>query len=109
MTEYRGRYFGKMYTAPVYFDAEQVPVPLGEPCVFCNEPCVEGDDGFLDILNHALHRECQLRAAVGSITHQLRLCSCYLKEGALDEAMEEQGITKREAARRAMNFFFERL
>lgn len=66
-------------------DARQVPTPVGEPCIGCGVPVVEGDQGFLQtassldgcggwrtrVVPH--HRECQLASTSG---HLVGVCSC---------------------------------
>jgi hypothetical protein len=74
-------------------------------CPHCDEPIAENDDvRFITDGSTGedtrFHAECVLRVIVGSVGHQKRNCSCY---GRVD--MSEEGLTKREAARRADEWF----
>ena len=85
-------------------DLPLVPTPVGALCGWCGEAIALGDDG--EIIPHqdgqtardiAHHRECRVRAIVGSVGHQLGKCSCF---GGTEE--DPPGMTRREAARAAM-------
>lgn len=72
----RHGYFGAWWDAPMTDDLEQVPTPVGEPCIHCGEPVVEGDQGtfMVDAQDPPyrlvpVHRECGLRAVMGGIGH----------------------------------------
>ncbi len=68
-------------------------------CLHCGEPIFEGEDRE-SIANGELHRECAIRAIMGSAEHIRMECHCYRPD---ELAMEEPvGITPRESARRAM-------
>jgi hypothetical protein len=81
------------------------PTPVGAFCGWCEESIEEGDEGEIMPLLGAggtvgasvYHRECQVRAVVGSVGHQSGKCSCF---GGTEE--DPPGMTRREAARAAM-------
>jgi hypothetical protein len=86
-------------------DVEQVPTPIGEACLYCEESIEADDRGFLiphwgeTVTEEPWHQECLLRSVIGSVGHQLHHCECY---GIED--ISEGGLTKREAARHARDF-----
>lgn len=97
----------KMFGPPWGHDGEVVPTPVGEKCLWCEEPVVEGDRGvvtpFMDTDGQreaAQHRECLLRSIFGSVGHQLKRCSCF---GGTEE--DPPGATRREAAKAAVALF----
>jgi hypothetical protein len=99
------RYFGtRAWGAAVDDLSLMSPTPVGEPCLYCAEPMVEGDAGMLMwsiqpqgmVEMRASHRECFLRQALGSVGHQNQTCSCF---GGTEE--DPAGMTVREAARAA--------
>lgn len=65
-------------------------------CPHCGEPIHVGDDAIEMGGGGRLHRECLIRMLVGSVGHQLHLCSCY---GGDYE--DPETLTKRDAARAA--------
>lgn len=80
------RYFGQPWGAPFLEDAEQVPTPVGKPCLVCDEPVAEGDQGVVMPYAHtgddgkpvstdaAEHRECMLLGVLG---HVAGTCFCH--------------------------------
>jgi hypothetical protein len=60
-----------------------------------------GDDGWILHGGSVLHRECNLRGIIGSVAHQQKRCSCF---GGTDSD-EEDGMTRRERAQAAMDYF----
>lgn len=96
------RWFGHNFRAAIYEDCPRVKTPVGRQCVHCKELIVAGDDGFLDAGDSVLHRACFLRSIVGSINHQLKICSCFVP-GAADDPIE--GLTVREEAENAVAFY----
>lgn len=94
------KWFGKKYPAPAYDDSPRVDTPVGETCIHCGELVAADDDGWHYANGPAAHRECYLRAIVGSVAHQQRRCSCY---GGSDK--DEDGMTHRQAARAAMAYW----
>lgn len=92
-------------------DLQQVPTPVGQRCMHCEEPIAGDDDGLLMPALHAdrtatveaLHRECDLRMVIGSVGHQLKRCSCF--GGTMDEP---PGMSRRDAARAAEILFVDK-
>lgn len=77
--------------------------PDAPPCQWCDEPVTAHERSHGATVNssgQAVHYECGLRSAVGSVGHQRRLCSCY---GGDQE--DPPGMTRREAARAALLYF----
>lgn len=106
--------FGPPWDAPIYDDAvadgEVVEVPVGQPCLFCETPIAEGDNGVMMAAVDKggwkmvpLHKECNLRMVVGSIAHLEHRCPCY---GGHDG--DPVGVSKREAAKLVWNFWLAR-
>jgi hypothetical protein len=89
-------------------DMEQVAAPIGEPCTWCMEPIAEGDygvtiphvtcnkDGTYAALARPLHWECHVRTVVGSVAHQLGICSCVNPNS---DEHDPPSLTRREAAK----------
>lgn len=79
-------YFGQPWDAPFIDDAEQIPTPVGEPCLACEEPIAEGDQGVVmpyvylgpdgkpATRSVAEHRECML---LGLLGHVAGTCFCH--------------------------------
>lgn len=44
--EYPGGWFGPTWGAPVCEDSQHLPAPVGEPCLYCESPFVDGDQGL---------------------------------------------------------------
>jgi hypothetical protein len=81
---------------------ETVPVPVGEPCSYCDEMIEAAESGFSQLLIDErgsrriyLHRACFLRCIYGSVAHIHKQCSCYVP-GATEGDPPE--MTKRQAA-----------
>lgn len=84
---------------------------VGLKCTWCDELITDEDRGTViprlasesNALQHApFHRECLMRSIAGSVQHQQHRCTCY-DENAPDE---EAGLSRREAARRAVAYFY---
>lgn len=89
----RTRYFGEPWDAPVTDDPSlHVPTPVGQLCLNCHMPVVEGEQGLV-MLHIGLgddgqptrsmrptHRECHLRGVFGALigpgTHPHEHCDC---------------------------------
>lgn len=95
------QFFGQRWYAAAYADAVEVPVPLGAPCLYCEELIDEDDSGVFigyvggtteqvrrwaqapnesdppRLLQVPVHIECQLRSILGSVEHLTKRCSCY--------------------------------
>jgi hypothetical protein len=91
-------YFGERWDAPILDDAVEVEVPVGVPCMFCEEPFEEGDSGWVYASGQPTHTECGLRSVLGGVNHQLGLCSCC--GGTLPP--DPPGLSRREAAQAAL-------
>ena len=98
-------WFGTSWGAAVCHDPliPHVQTPVGAICLWCDEPITADDSGIgvphfdgdsADIRYH--HVECWMRSVLGSVGHQLKLCSCY---GGPYE--DPPTMTRREAARAA--------
>jgi hypothetical protein len=90
--------------SPIANEAPRVATPVGEKCIWCDEPIAEGDSGIvLPYIRHgkgtwvAQHHECELRQMFGSVGHQMCRCSCY---GGEEE--DPVGMSRREAAKAAV-------
>jgi hypothetical protein len=94
-------WFGKWHPAPAYADCPQTETPVGSVCLYCCETIVIGDDGWILVDGTVLHRECSLRSVIGSVAHQEKRCSCFGGRG--DD--KEDGMTRREGAQAAMEYF----
>lgn len=102
-----GRFFGERWDAPRVEESIQVPTPVGELCLHCEEPIEEGDRGVLmpyidaGMNTHvrAVHMECDLRAVLGGIAHLERRCTCY---GGTDH--DDNNMTRRESALATLAF-----
>jgi hypothetical protein len=91
-------YFGVPWDAPLLDDARQVPTPVGELCLDCDELIEDGDRGLLmaaDVtdpsvpwgyawVTRAVHLECHLRS---TMSHVVQQCRCFVPGRSLrDEA-----------------------
>lgn len=97
-------FFGERWDAPAFDDATEVPTPVGEPCLHCEEPITEGDSGTVQpaiVMGEngyvseprAQHIECYLRSALGSPAHIMGQCSCSGGEEPEDSrTWREQGL-----------------
>jgi hypothetical protein len=109
----RIRIFGRPWGAPVCEDAPRVEVPVGQKCLWCQDPIEEGDSGVVTFCIHAdgtgthepSHRDCHIRQAVGSVGHQLGKCICFGGPGSYDDP---PGLTYRQAAELAVALFYYR-
>jgi hypothetical protein len=75
------QYFGEPWPSGICeeIEAVQVPTPVGDPCVLCEEKIQDGEQGtFIGVMTAPLnghpsygpvHRECSLRAVLGGIGH----------------------------------------
>lgn len=90
-------WFGKGRDTLLYRETEQVPTPVGELCVGCEEPVAVEDDGFFDSVGQVLHRECMLRGILGSAAHQAKRCSCFVEDGEEEGTAAERLGRRREA------------
>jgi len=110
-------YFGEPWNASIA-EGVQAPTPIGQPCIYCQEPIQDGDQGFLmpciaadpsrqdEMAGLAVpvHAECLMRMVVGSVGHQTGRCGHF--GGEMDDPA---GMTKRQAARAACETFEARM
>lgn len=77
-------------------------VPVGAPCGGCEEP-IGVDEAGVEVPHLTAefrqsvlfwHKECWLRAGVGGLAHQRRVCSCFGPQGPDPAA----GMSRREEA-----------
>lgn len=65
----------------------EVPVPAGQPCMYCDEPITADDRGLMRpaVRNvggqlvgtqEPAHMECDLRSTMGSLAHIQGRCTC---------------------------------
>lgn len=106
-------WFGTSWGAPFCQSTPQVSVPVGEPCLHCAERIEHGDSGvltpYLDSLSPGggvitvgtavYHVECWVRSVLGSVGHQLGVCSCFTT--GVDAYEDPPGMSLREAAKAA--------
>lgn len=95
--------FGRAWPDPIAVATSSVSTPVGQRCVYCRESFALGDQGLLmpstrrpgeALLPGArpVHRECRLRAAVGSVAHLEGRCPCGGGAVTADEGeWREQG------------------
>jgi hypothetical protein len=90
-------YFGDPWPSPFCDGTKQSPTPVGLPCIRCEEPIQEGDSGvfYANQEPTPAHRNCFLRATIGSVAHIQRRCGCYVP-GSTEG--DPEGMTRREAA-----------
>ena len=77
---------------PDWFE-ETIPTPVGETCLHCDDPILEGERGVTMPLIAAdrqprvavYHWECHLRLIVGSVRHQRGQCGCFTGDFSVDD------------------------
>ncbi len=84
------QYFGDKVDLAFLVDAtyQQVPVPVGQACMYCTEQVDETDRGFLRAVMRSetsatvepVHIECDLRSMLGSPRHLRGECSCFRRD-----------------------------
>lgn len=79
--------------------ANRVPIPVGDDCIWCAEPILGDDSGFM--IPTPAHPACLLRMLVGGVNHQQKRCSCF--GGTMPQ--DPPGLTRREAAEVAGSLF----
>lgn len=84
-------------------DCPKVDVPLNLPCLHCEELFEADDDGIIDAGGSAFHRACWMHMIVGSIAHQVELCSCFRPADPI--LHDPSWMTTRQAAEEATRFF----
>lgn len=96
-------WFGKDWGSQLCKDCPHTDTPVGQPCAWCEEPFVEGDEGVIIPLIHnencvemkPYHLDCHLRTVTGSLAHVLKICSCFVPGSTKEDPPD---MTKREAA-----------
>jgi len=85
---------------------------MEDVCPHCGEHVVEMERWYPVVIARGteshlryLHRECAIREFVGSIAHQLGLCSC---QGGPGLDMDIPGMSRRQSALMAARIFRER-
>lgn len=99
--------FGEPWDAPVCEGAPRLPTPVGTPCLWCEVPIADGDQGQMQPLLRAdrttqmvpYHRECLLRAVVGPPGHLWEECSCHGGPHQQPQTPEEKRAEAIESAR----------
>lgn len=93
-------FFGEPWPSGVCENARQRPTPVGELCLWCDEPIEDGQQGVFisafgenGAVEHPEHRECALRSVLGGVAHLERRCTCF-GGGAHDD----DDMTPRESA-----------
>jgi len=78
------QWFGYKPFAPICDIEPHVETPIGEPCLWCEEPIGPDANGFMAELQTPIgmvirpwHHECYLRMLVGGVNHQQRRCACF--------------------------------
>jgi hypothetical protein len=94
-------YFGKAWDAPITDNAQQVPTPVGTPCLLCEVEIQEGDRGVMvgywgpqGASVAPIHIECQFRSVMGGANHIKGTCHC---SGGPDDP-DPPNLTMREEA-----------
>lgn len=102
-------WFGKKSFSRACEESRQVPIPVGKPCLHCEEPITIDDFGYITpVVEESgvrlvpYHYACFLRGTIGSLAHQEHRCSCYVSGS--DEG-DPPGMTKRQAAEAAVHFW----
>jgi len=101
-------WFGVAHGAPYETDTPHVPTPVGELCLWCEEPIAADDDGLIvpvfgapEYRHAPYHYECHLRGIVGGLNHQMRRCTCC----GGTEPPDPQSMGRREAAQAAVIYW----
>lgn len=105
------KFFGAPALNPYGDDVATVPAPAGHACGHCKEPIAAEDTGWL--IPHydgsaasllPFHHACHLRGVVGSVAHQQKRCSCFVRGS---QAEDDPLLTRRQAAEAAMTYFYQ--
>lgn len=95
------KWFGKRWGF-LCDDCEKIPVPVGESCSWCNEIFLPDDNGVQYSNGPLAHKNCFLRASIGSVAHLEGRCSCYVP-GASET--DDPGVSRRAAADAAVRLW----
>lgn len=104
-------WFGPASWGAPICEGPRVDIPVGQPCLYCQEAIGKGDCGVMMPVakvgrttyigsREAIHRECEIRNVIGSVGHQTRKCRCF---GGNES--DPPGMTKRQAAIAACEVF----
>lgn len=90
-------YFGEPWPSTLCDESAQSRTPVGTACIHCGESIVDGDSGvfYSNETPTPAHRNCFLRAVIGSVAHIQKRCSCFVPGSHEDDP---PGLTKRQAA-----------
>lgn len=95
------RWFGERAVLAIQQELPHTETPVGEPCLWCEEPIEEGDNGFVtpyigesESSLRAWHKACWQRQSMGGLNHIEGRCTC---QGGT-EPPDPPELTKREAA-----------
>jgi hypothetical protein len=95
------KWFGVSWGAPMNEECPNVPPPVGERCVHCEEGIVAADSGVIYANGPVAHRNCFLRGVSGSLAHIMKQCSCYVPGS---ECGDPPNMTRRQAADEVAKF-----
>lgn len=109
-------YFGEPWDAPAIDDNVQAPTPVGEPCTYCSDKVVEGDQGFLvsavDLAEDGkttvasirpIHRECTIASVIGcGVACVEGRCDC--RSGGSARRANGTGPSIRDGARETLDW-----
>lgn len=95
-------WFGKKWDSGLCDDCEPIDVPVGVECCHCSEIIEAGDTGIMYANGPVAHRNCFLRATIGSVAHIRRRCSCFVPGSTEDDP---PGMTRRQAADAAVGLY----
>ncbi len=100
-TSYQERRRGQLVIVEISKPKLIVPKPQKDFCLHCEEPIFPWDHTVpLNNGEFAMHHACFMRGVIGSVGHQLGMCSCH---GETDTS--EIGMSRREAAEFALKFY----
>lgn len=95
-----------LYFGPTKWGMDSIPstkTPIGDFCYYCEEYIGAQDYGVMmptidakgACVLRGQHRECFLRAIIGSVAHVKKHCSCF---GGSEKDGDPPNMTKRQAA-----------
>jgi hypothetical protein len=105
-TAMQNTFFGEPWPSEICQRLEPGPTPIGNPCTFCEEPIVDGDQGsWVGAIRmiesepvpgwSPTHRECLLRQVLGGLPHMERRCQCF---GGVGYTETDRAMSQREEA-----------
>ncbi len=103
-------YFGRKQPAPAWDYATLADTPVGQPCLHCAEPIIDGDSGVIvpfirsrtEATEEPYHVDCWLRQTIGGLAHVEGRCSCH---GGSVDPDDAPGMTLRQSASAAVAEF----